>query len=128
MFVRKRIITVVLLVSAVGFATAARSESMAASYCEKTKAFAIEPGKGDKEAEAASVAACNAKGSARCCLVVATIDWGCLAIAVAPDGNFGTGTGEKNRAAMSMAMETCLGAAPTCDLKEARCVGESKNR
>jgi hypothetical protein len=100
----------VLLGSCIWGASDVFADSIVISYCEETKNFGIASDEREATATEVSLRNCNAFGGRRvegCCTVVGTTDEGCIAIAVASNGEFGVGKGNTQVKAMSRAVDEC---------------------
>ena len=99
------------------------ADAIVISYCQKTKSFGIESDESEGKATEKSLRHCNASGGHKvegCCRVVGIAEEGCIAIAVASDGEYGLEKGDTAAEAISAAVENC----PTsgCIVKTSRCL------
>jgi hypothetical protein len=112
-----------LVCSIWGLLPIAFADSIVISYCKATKSFGIASRASESQATEVSLRNCNATGGRRvegCCTVVGTAEVGCIALAVAMDGEFGVDTGTTEMEAISAAVEICPSRG--CIAQTARCI------
>jgi hypothetical protein len=107
-FVRHWYLGVLIIACTLGFVAPSLSATIVIHYCTKTQHIGIYTGDKFEDAAYSSWLRCSTFARDEdCCEPVGDTDRGCIAIAVAPDGRYGIGKGDKSNEALSRAVEAC---------------------